>query len=356
MQGGARHENMAEDFSARREVLDASWMPFVYDARSDSLTFAQLPREKQRRAVFLDARFVADAPQSPPISLRSLPEDEIRAAAGPIHFIFHTGFCCSTLLAKAFDIPGVSMGLKEPSVLRDLALLWSSRGRRTPGASEALGLTLDLLSRPLAKGETQIVKANNLCNHLIPEVMFAKPDAKVLILYSNLDSFLRAIARRATAGRYFARQTYHEFSSAIPLDMYFAPDDLLQFTDMQMGALVWLMQARFFESIAARYGESRVRILNSDALLADPATVLTRLAAFYDLPLDAKQITTLANGPVFKEHAKHQGRAFDAEAYRAQHAEDQKQYGAEIASVLPWAHNLAARAGAPIVLPSTLLD
>ena len=42
--------------------------------------------------------------------------DALPSAKAP-HFIFHSAFCCSTLLARAFDIEGQSIGLKEPTIL-----------------------------------------------------------------------------------------------------------------------------------------------------------------------------------------------------------------------------------------------
>lgn len=356
MEGCLRSSLDLEPSQIPAQVLDAAWIPQVYDARADSLTFVHLPRDVQRRMVFLDQRFVGDAPDSAPIPIKELPAKLIRERAGPVHFIFHTGFCCSTLLTRALDIPGTSMGLKEPPVLTYLAHLWSTSGMRTPGAPEALSLILDLLSRPLTPGETQIVKPNNLCNHLIPEVMHARPEARVLLLHTGLDASLRAIARRGPGGRAFARNVFHAFSRAIPLDMYFTTEDLLQFTDLQIAALAWLMQARFFDSIAARYGRERVRILSVDTFLANPVDALARLTAFFELPLDAAQVEALATGPVFREHAKNLGRPFDAGAYRAQQAESQARHGEELDAVRPWAAALAPRAGAPLSLRNTLMD
>src|SRR5438552_3069742 len=104
-----------------RYVRNADWLPYWYAANDDMLVFAHLPREAQRRAVFLDPRFLARAQKSDPVPLAELPAAQIREQAGKMHFIFHTAFCCSTLLTRALDIPGVSMGVKEPSVLAAFA-------------------------------------------------------------------------------------------------------------------------------------------------------------------------------------------------------------------------------------------
>ena len=341
----------APQAEARRFIADPLWLPHVYDPRQDALTFAHLPREAHRRAVFLDARFVADAPKSPSLPISSLPMDEIKDAAGPLHFIFHTAFCCSTLLTRALDLPGVSMGLKEPSVLLAFAKLWAS-ARQRPGALGALEVALDLLSRPISPGEAQIVKPSNATNHIIPHLLHLRADAKALVMTSSLETFLTAVVRRGADGRASMRQVLAGFTDTIPLEPPLADDEVMLLTDLQAAALVWLMQTSFLNSVVDRFGD-RVRVLDSDTMLADPARTLTALGGLFGL----KQIdwTAVAEGPVFREHAKNLGAPFDAAAYRRQRAEASVQHRAEIAPAWHWARNIAARFEAPFSLTETLL-
>lgn len=334
-------------------VQDASWVPHSYDARRDTLVFAHLPRETQRQIVFLDPRFVSRDSQSKPAPIAALGGDAITSQAGPLHFIFHTGFCCSTLLARALDIPGVSMGVKEPSILASFAEYWSN-SRRTPGALEALTISLNLLSRPLAKGEAQIVKPSTVANHIIPQLLHARPDAKAIVLFSSLDSFLRAIARRGLDGRIFARELFHQFAPVIPLEQGFDAEDPLLLTDLQIAAQAWLMQASFMDAVAKRFGASRVRVLNADTLLANPKATLCATGAFFNLALTPETAQSIAEGPVFQEHAKEFGRPFNADAQRAQHIETGALHGEELMRTKDWARELARRCDAPLTLEETL--
>jgi hypothetical protein len=337
-----------------RYVEDAAWLPSVYDSRNDTLVFSHLPREAQRKAVFLDPRFVARAPKSTPAPVADLPADVIRAAAGDLHFIFHTGFCCSTLLTRALDIPGVSMGLKEPAVLASFAEYWTT-GRRRPGAHAAVDVTLDLLSRPLAPGETQIVKPSIVANHIIPQLLSARREANAVVLFSNLDTFLRAVARRGIEGRTFARQIFQQFAGVIPLDTGFTDDDMLLLTDLQVAGLAWLMQAEFMQQIAKRFGANRVRVLSSETFLADKAGVLAGLASFFGLPGERARWAQVAESPVFSEHAKEYGRAFGAADYKAQYDTAGAAHAEELSMAKDWARALATRCGASLTMTETLL-
>ena len=334
-------------------VQDPTWVPHAYDARRDTLVFAHLPRETQRQIVFLDPRFVSRDNQSAPAPLSALAADAVRQQAGPLHFIFHTGFCCSTLLARALDIPGVSMGVKEPSILASFAEYWSS-GRRTVGALEALSVTLNLLSRPLARGEVQVVKPSTVANHIIPQLLHVRPDAKAIVLYSSLDSFLRAIVRRGLDGRVFARELFHQFAPVIPLEQGFDAEDPLLLTDLQIAAQAWLMQASFMDAVAKRFGTSRVRVLNADTLLANPKGALCATGAFFNLALTPEIAQSVVKGPIFQEHAKEFGRPFNADAQRAQHIETGALHGEELMRTKDWARALARRCNAPLDLEETL--
>jgi len=335
-------------------IQDPAWLPHTYDWRSDTLTFGHVPRDAQRRAVFLDSRFVKPR-LSPAIPAQDLRVDEVRAASGPAHFIFHTAFCCSTLLTRALDIPGVSMGLKEPGVLGSFAEYWSG-SRRTPGAFSALSLTLDLLSRPLSPGETQIIKPSNVLNHIVPQLLHARPDAKALILYSSLDTFLRAIARRGLEGRAFARQVYQQFAPVIPIDNGFTQADTMLLTDLQIAAQAWMMQAAFLEAFAKRFGRATVRTLSSERFLADTAGTLTHVGQFFDLDLDKARAAEIVQSPVFSEHAKEFGRPFDAAAFEAQNKQAGAMYADELAAAKSWARNLAMSYDTPMTLGETLFQ
>jgi hypothetical protein len=342
--------------SPENVVLDPDWQPFAYDAKADGLVFAYLPRETQRRKVFLDRRYVHDAPMAGPVSVKALPRDAVRAQAGPIHFVFHTAFCCSTLLARALDIPGASMGLKEPAILGAFADACAAKPHSLD-LVRSLGTALDLLSRPLAPGEVQVVKASNLANTMVPQVLDLRPDAKAIIMHSTLENYLRSTAQKSILGRAFNREALALLHPVMPLSRDLTTDILLRLTDLEVAALVWLMQMRFLNDVALRYGPARVRTLHGKTLLQRPAETLTRVGAFFDIALpNGVTWDAVADGPVFREHAKAFGRPFSAEARMAELSAAGEQHAIEIDSVMQWAQGIAAKTAAPQMLGDTLLS
>jgi hypothetical protein len=190
---------------------------------------------------------------------------------------------------------------------------------------------------------------------LLPEILHLRPDAKIIVLYSGLRSFLESIAFRGAGGRVLARQIFRGFAAAIPLETTFTVEEQLLLTDMQIAAHAWLMQSTFLASIVRHYGHTRVRTLNSESLLGDPAKTLAKTGGFFDLDVSPSRWAQIATGPVFCEHAKQPGVAFDAEKYRAQHAAAAGAHANEIRVVEDWATQVAQRSNAALTLGDTLL-
>ncbi|MEQ1817680.1 MAG: hypothetical protein ABL871_03645 [Terricaulis sp.] len=333
-------------------IRDAAWLPHAYDADRDAFVFAHLPRDLQRRVVFIDRRFVPKQLLSPLVPIADLPLDLIDERRGPLHFIFHTGFCGSTLLSRALDIPGVSMGLKEPAIL-------TSMGRALHGGheiAEPLDLSLRLLSRPLVAGETQIVKPSNATNPLAREMMRSIRGSKALVLYSDLQAFLCALVRRNLQGRIMGRNFFCGFMPAIPLQSRYGRDELLKHTDLQIAAHAWLMQVAALERLAQRFGPDRVRFIKDTTLFHERPKTLQRVADFFELNMTPEQIDSLSRSGVFDEEAKKPGAPFDAAKREEERASANAIYEDELVHAQNWARELAARSVAPLTLREDIFD
>jgi len=331
---------------------NAAWLADRYDPGHDAIHFRETPRDEHRRATFLTDEHLAAGARR--LVVRRA--DALAAALppGPIHFIFHSAFCASTLLARAVDVPGVAMGLKEPVILNDM-IGWKLRGGGGAEIARALDAAMALLARPFAPGEATVVKPSNVVNGLATAMLAMRPDAKALLLHAPLRVYLGSIARKGMWGRLWVRDLLvKQLREGLLAGLGFEPEDFLAQTDLQVAAAGWLAQHRLFASLAERFGP-RVRTLDSETLVARPADTMTALAALYGLPLDAAAIAAIVAGPAFTTNSKDGvtafGRADRAEATKAEAA-----YADEIDKVAVWAETVAAGAGVPLALPAPLLD
>src|SRR5690242_5040289 len=99
---------MASTVPALAELIDdGRWLAHRYDESDDSIQFRFVPREAQREMTFLTDFEIGEAPLAVYSRSDCLAEVRTRQLPTP-RFIFHSAYCCSTLLARAFDLPGVS--------------------------------------------------------------------------------------------------------------------------------------------------------------------------------------------------------------------------------------------------------
>ena len=324
---------------------DPVWLPHRYDPGHDAIHFRRTPRSAHGKATFLTDEHLGEA--KPTVMARA----QAVAQAGkpaPLHFILHSAFCCSTLLARAFDAPGLAMGLKEPVILNDL-IGWQLRGGDARQIASVLDGSLRLLERPFAPGEAVVIKPSNVVNAMAPLILQLRPQARALLLHAPLRVFLGSVARKGMDGRLWVRdllvkqlkQGLHGFG--------FSGEDYLGQTDLQVAAMGWLAQQALFARMASQFG-AQVRCLDSEELLAAPEPAIAALARLFDVPLDTRAIVA---GPIFSHHSK-DGQAFTADDRTAERAAEAGHHD-EIEKVAIWTEAVAKAAGVPMRLPQPLI-
>lgn len=328
-----------------RIFADPAWLPHRIDVAAGTIGFLNVPRDAHRSATFLDDENLKGK-EARHVRLDALPD-----AAPPreLHFIFHSGFCCSTLLARALDIPGLALALKEPAVLNDLAAL----GRSGRSVARLLPPLLRLLHRPFAAGEIVVVKPSNVANNLIDPIMTQRPDARALLLYAPIRTFLISVAKKGMWGRIWIRRFYALLHADPAFEPGFGRDELFSQTDLQIAALAWLHQQARFAAIIRRYGD-RIRTLDSETLLGDRTNVLVALARQFGLCVDRAAAAEIASGRAFTEHSKRLGEAYDESRRAEENQAIEAAHGNELDMVVGWASAIAEQFSIPMRLGQPL--
>lgn len=342
---------MATDPNAAAIARDPTWLAHRYDSVGDAIHFIQVAREGHRAATFLTDEYLPGA-KAP----KSIRRETALAGAGsvaPIHFIFHSAYCCSTLLARAFDVEGIAMGLKEPVILNDISG-WRRRGGVPADLARGLDGAMTLLARPFAPDEAIVVKPSNVVNGLAASMLAMRPHAGAVLLYAPLRLYLASIAKKGMWGRLWVRDLYVKLTQDGLTDYGFTPEEVLSQTDLQIAAIGWLSQHRLFQVLVDRYGPDRVRTLDSEMLLARPADAIAALARLYRLPLDARAIARIVGGDAFTTHSKGTGSFSRAERV-AEQQDAASVHAEEVDKVTLWAEAVAASARQPLLLGAPLL-
>jgi hypothetical protein len=331
-------------------VRDPEWLPHRYDPVGDKVHFVRVTREAHRAATFLtDVNL--PSPDKPVVIDRRFAVEHAGASA-PVHFIFHSAFCGSTLLARAFDLPGVAMGLKEPVILNDL-VGWRLRGAQGRDVAERMDHALRLLGRPFVFGESVIIKPSNLVNGLAEAMMKLRPDSKTLLLHAPLDVYLGSVARKELEGRLWVRDLMVKLLKEGLINLGLDQEDYLRLTDLQSAAVGWLAQHALFHRLVEAFPD-RIVTLDSETLVSQAGPVLNALTRHFGLSLDHAGVAAVVNGPVFAKDSK-RGGSFSAEERQRVHADGAERHADEIGKVLHWATLLADTAGVGMALPNALI-
>ena len=317
-------------------AADPAWFPDAHDANSHALRLTRVSRKALAGQAFLDDRWDRTGAEqvSHPVSDFAMLARPKRAP----NFIWHTAFCCSTLLARCLDKPGSNLSLREPAVLMSLANMKRMQG--PDAVQRELGPVLALLSRPFVRREHVTIKPTNTVNNLIGDVSGLLPDARHLLLYSDIRAFLLSIAKKGEPGRAFARQLFTIFAMDGHEIARTAPRDLLKLSDLQIAALVWHMQIAGFLDAARTGGAGRVASLDGDRFLKAPEAGLLAVDGFLGLGLGAEHARSTADGPILGQDSKNPGQAYSAERRDAESRQTAEMIGPALEAIIEWSYGL----------------
>lgn len=315
-------------------LKDPGWFPDEFDPRTGAIGFTEATRAQIAAQPFLDMRWDRAGHRRGRLHLSAVTAGLSQIGSPPpnLRFIWHTGFCCSTLLAKALDSPERNLSLCEPKLLVDAADAKRAGAFAVhPDLAKLADTAFSLLGRGFEPGETVTIKPAPAANHLLPDAR-ALAGSRHLLLFSDCESFVISIAKSGSQGAGYARAML-----GVLLRDGIAPE----WTDErtrglsihQTAALVWHLQ---IAELRAHGCDGRS--LDCDALLEHPNATLIALDAFFGLALGERQIAETAAGPLFRRNAKNPGEVFDVERRSRESAAVRQSLGNELQDAIAWSY------------------
>ncbi|HEY3637556.1 MAG TPA: hypothetical protein VGK90_05335 [Rhizomicrobium sp.] len=332
-------------------IADPSWFAEGFDPRSGEFLFVKTNREQLAAQAFLDWRW--DRASAPRLRLARTALPALRMGHPPPRLIWHTGFCCSTLIAKSLDRPGVNLSLCEPQLLVDVAE--AQRIERAPqrADSDITHAAFALLSRPQSAGERVTIKSSPAANRLLRTAGSTGPS---LFLYSDCRSFLISIVKMGEDGRKYARRLFLALLADGHAQAQWPAPQLLSLSDLELAALVWHMQIAEFRRAWPTFAPDRAASLDCDALLAEPEECLHRLDSFFSLGIGGDHLKQVVAGPLFRRNAKTGEDAFDADRRSIAHERIAQGLGNNLARIVAQSYEICRTTPRNTPLPAPLLS
>lgn len=256
--------------------------------------------------------------------------------AGPARFLFHVGFCGSTLLARLLDQPGAVLALREPQCLTDIA-----SQRRAIRAAQGIAGFASVIDHALAyleQGEEAVViKPSNWINGALPDLLACGAIARAVFLSCDRREFLVAAFRggrdRLAFCARLASELADEFAhgeAILAHEVALDQDPLDRMA--RICALLHAMQETLFAQAIKSAAVPGALALTLAELTADPTGTVARAQAALDVPA----MVTLPNHSALAAHAKDPQRRFSRSESALQNDEVEWHHAARFDRALAW--------------------
>lgn len=268
---------------------DATWLVQALDPSQGAARLVAMDDDSYRAASFLDDRLL-----QAPIDAQIVPWTEIEAAVtdgmrSDARWIFHIGHVGSTLLSRLLGDLGNVLAIREPRLLRDLAL--------TPGdiRHRYIAPVPTLMSRTFREAEVACVKATSFASEVAPELV--PPGERALFLFATPVNYVASILAGENSVQELRLLAGSRAQRLNARDLYVPAQN-----DADLAAVAWAAEMTSLEAAAEAMTDREIAWADFDEMLGDLPGGLARVAAFFGFAAD--QAPAVASGPLLNRYSK----------------------------------------------------
>lgn len=334
------------DNNVRRLWSSPDLYPIGFDLTRRQISFVQMSRDEYRNYSFLDFRSFRSK-ETHTVKLDDLLLFDARKASnnGPLCYIFHGAFCCSTLLARYLELIPRCFVVKEPGLLTQIAahvpgnfcvnINW--RNREMEDWNQLFPLCLRLLARTYLQNDVVIIKGHDLCNILGQIILALDSRPKILFLRISLRTFLLSVLKSRSrrdwlrARMSFVTKHAERFSALANV----VPSML---TDAEAAAYFWLFNQMLCKHLLV---QDALRVLSYDGeqIAETPSDALRVIADFLELRIEG-ELAGVFGDPLSSRHSKNPSRPYDAESRRKELEAAAQHFAVEVNAGIIWARSI----------------
>jgi hypothetical protein len=284
---------MSSGPSPQEIARDARWLAQALDPAQGMVRLIAMDRDSYRAASFLDDRML-----QAPVDAQILPWTDIEAAVtdgmrSDARWIFHIGHVGSTLVSRLLgDIRGV-LGIREPRLLRDLAMSPAEIRRRYVAPVPRL------MSRAFAEDELACVKATSWASEIAAELV--PPHERALFMYATPPNYIASILAGENSVKEL-RMLVDSRTARMSGRVTGIGDQ--QKSDAHRAAAAWACEMTSLESAAERMPDRAIEWADFDRMLGDMPRALGRVAEHFGFASEPGEIEAIAHGPLMRRYSK----------------------------------------------------
>lgn len=324
--------------------------PELYPEHLDSgkreVTFCRMTPESYKQSPFLDHRIVKPDQWSKSISIEKLADFQPPPYSRPVNYIFHSAFCCSTLLTRYLDNLQAGLVLREPHSLYEAASILRFRGTGVLSELPASDWELSyrfierLLARRYQASDSVFIKPSDGCNNLAADLLSTHSGNRGIFLYSTLERFLVSVIK-APNRHEWARIRARELSLDHMRRTGHVLADPRTLNIPQTAALVWIHHMSTYRLTADSPVGAQMVALDSQILMERPSAALDRILQHFGLNFAPERITAMLDANNLSIHSKETDMRYSNELRERDFHQSRQSLSGEVDSATQWASGIA---------------
>jgi len=342
----------AKDFKITVPALlfDPAFYPFDFGPKNELTRFLVVERSMLEQSPFIDIRFEPFAQAQFWVGTKELFALEDRhdiPRPAPV-FIFHHAFVCSTLLARCLNQIDAFFSLKEPWLFRRMADFKRAQGPAVAGEGwrEMFSKYVRLLCRNYPNGRIPVIKATNVANNLLTDVLQFFPGQQILYLYSDLEHFLISNLKKSPETQQKMPALARGFLADADFGQRFPRmSDPSRLSFLEVCALIWLVSLYNLKQTVECGRNAQVRSMDSEDLLNDLPASLDALSRYFGHQPDATELQRMMDPGITQTNAKDPSVPYGIEKRQRETDQIRNRHGGELGQAIAWIDPLASDLG-----------
>lgn len=309
---------------------ESVYFPIDLDVRNKCFYFQHISINALTNSTFLDNRFTTTDSAMQTVTFNSVKHLAVTQSKH-IGYLFHTSFCCSTLLARLLDFPKKSIALKEPLILRrlsDAALDGMPNHELTDASVKLLFRNIDGLSAVL-------VKPTHVALNIAQTLLSCNPSAKALLITSTLEDFMISNIKKTLETQRKVPELVERFMTATDLPSRLPPEAFEPPSFLAGVSLQWHAQQQLIYDLLNSPVGSAVCVIQDTELLQSPAVTLRAALDWLEWDIQAYDIDEQIKR-VMNQHAKSNGRNYNLQEKTHETNLLRQKYSDQLSQALQW--------------------
>jgi hypothetical protein len=301
---------------------DATWLLQALDPSQGMARLIAMDRESYRAASFLDDRMLQSAVDAQIVPWELIEEAAAKDMRSDAGWIFHIGHVGSTLVSRLLgELDGV-LAVREPRILRDLALTPADIRHRYVAPLPRL------MSRTFGESEVACVKATSFASEIAPELV--PTGERALFMYASPRNYIASIL----AGENSVRELHALAPSRADRMAHRLKGFDVQRCDADRAAAAWACEMTSLELAAERMDGRKIEWADFDRMLDDMSEAIERVACHLGFRADRSQLAAVVNGPLMRRYSKATEHEYSPALRRELIAEAARVHGGDIGEAL----------------------